>query len=830
LTAQNTTSERFIAHVNERGGPVLLADMFIRTKCYRGRHVLAQGATKGNLDYDTLIALSSRRDVGLRPGLYLDVAWLLQLARLIALQNGPAGLDAAEALFELARVTHGLGVFDMDTGALYAQVLLRQGRLDRLSEIMRHLELSRAYQWSLQVDMSNPFLASSIDDDRWRKLFNETFSTGGLESVSLTGDGSAPFDRLTATAATATDSGEMVTVIMSAFRPNQSIRTAVRSITAQSWSNLELLIVDDGSPTEYKDLLRDVAAMDVRIRLLTAPRNSGTYQARNYALEYARGEFVTFQDADDWSHPRRLELQIEALCSSGALATSSWAVRAFPDLSVTFIGYPPNRLNASSLLFRRKPVLELLGGFDPVRKSADIEFRARLAAAALGSLHDLPESKPLAITQLRSQSLSRADATPGWMRWDRLAYRDAYTLWHTRIRSGLAAARLDTDTSTRSFPIPDGSWASGQRAGAKKRYDILVYNDWRRGKGPQYDAIDEIHDMLDRGLRVAIAHAETPEPPSRRREPKAMTVQELINRAAVDFVHVEQDIEVDLVLVRDPATLQFLPGVESALRAGQVVILYDHVGQTGEYGAYYRFADCAHHAERLFSRRPRWVARSSQSRDFLSAHLDLADIGDIDLPVPLRLDRFRNSRRRPSSPRPVIGRHLTDHWSQWPATAVDLLGAYPDDDRFDVRIMGGTSTPRRVLQAPLIPPNWVSFGPDQLPTHAFLAQLDFFVYFHHPQLDTSVLREPLEAMASGCVVVLQQDLEGEYGDSAVYCQPSEVPELVLELHNEPVRYAQQQHRGFAYVQNTQRSNVFVDRLKSLSRPHSKTPARASIAI
>jgi O-antigen biosynthesis protein len=256
----------------------------------------------------------------------------------------------------------------MEVGAIHAQVLLRRGRLDRLRETMRQLDLSRAYHWSLQVDMINPFLASSNSDERWLVRLNEIFSTAGLESVSLTGDGIAPFDRLTATASAATDGGEMVTVIMSAFKPDQSIRTAVRSIIAQSWTNLELLIVDDGSPKEYMDVLRDLATTDDRIHLLTAPANGGAYQARNLALEYPRGEYVTFQDADDWSHPRRLELQIEALRSAGALATTSWAVRAFPDLSFTFIGYPPNRPNASSLLFRRKPVIELLGGFDPVRK------------------------------------------------------------------------------------------------------------------------------------------------------------------------------------------------------------------------------------------------------------------------------------------------------------------------------------------------------------------------------------------------------------------------------------------------------------------------------
>src|SRR5690606_9419641 len=55
------------------------------------------------------------------------------------------------------------------------------------------------------------------------------------------------------------------------------------------------------------------AALDARIHLLRHEQNQGTYAARNTALSVAQGEFVTGQDADDWSHPRRIERQISSL-------------------------------------------------------------------------------------------------------------------------------------------------------------------------------------------------------------------------------------------------------------------------------------------------------------------------------------------------------------------------------------------------------------------------------------------------------------------------------------------------------------------------------------
>ena len=794
--------------------------MFIRTKSPHGRHVLAHGATHGTLDYDRLIALSSRLENGQdssAPNVDgLEPAWLLELSRLVALQDGADGLTSAEALFELCRVTHGLSVFGRDARALYGQVLLKRGRLKRLRQTIRHLDLPWTYHWSLRVDLHNPFSRSADAYERWLALLNEIFLAGGLEPVSLEGDAVSPFDRLMASASSTGVDDAMVTVIMPTFMPDHSLSTAVRSITSQSWRNLELLIIDDASPSEYRDLLRDVEATDDRIQLLSVPVNGGTYNARNLGLEHARGEYVTFQDADDWSHPRRLERQIEVLQSTGALATRSWAVRAFPDLSFTYVGYPVNRPNASSLLFRRKPVVELLGGFDPVRKSADMEFASRLEAAAPGSLHNLAMSRPLAITQLRPASLSRADATPGWHRWDRLAYRDAYTLWHSQIRSGLTAPAIDADAATRPFPMPDCSWASTPTTAPTRHYDVLVYNDWRSGKGAQRDAIDEIHEMTEAGLRVAVAHAETADPPSpRRREPKAIAIQELINTQAVDFVHIEQSVDVDLLLVRDPATLQFPPGAEAGLQARHVVILCDQIEGAEQRGPIYSLVDCASHAENLFSRRPRWVPRNAQARAFLSAYVDREDVADVDLPVPFKPDRFRSGRHRPSSLKPIVGRHVADHWSQWPAIDIDLLGAYPDDDRIDVRIMGGTDTALGVLETVMTPPNWVSFAPGQLPARVFLAQLDFFVYFNHPQFRSAVSREVLEALASGCVVVLPPDFERLYGDAAVYCQPSDVHDVVLELFSAPTLYAKQQQRGRAYVEKENSSNAFNDRLMSL---------------
>jgi glycosyltransferase involved in cell wall biosynthesis len=64
--------------------------------------------------------------------------------------------------------------------------------------------------------------------------------------------------------------------------------------------------------------------------------NGGTYVARNAGLDAATGDFVTFQDSDDWSHPLRLERQVAPLLADEAIfSTTSTGMRVTPDLVLT---------------------------------------------------------------------------------------------------------------------------------------------------------------------------------------------------------------------------------------------------------------------------------------------------------------------------------------------------------------------------------------------------------------------------------------------------------------------------------------------------------------
>ena len=106
------------------------------------------------------------------------------------------------------------------------------------------------------------------------------------------------------------NSGPLVTVIIPTHNRADLLPRAVQSVLEQSYRHLELIIVDDASADETPDVTRRLAAEDQRIRVIRNATIADAPQARNIALEIARGEFVAFLDDDDEWLPNKLELQV----------------------------------------------------------------------------------------------------------------------------------------------------------------------------------------------------------------------------------------------------------------------------------------------------------------------------------------------------------------------------------------------------------------------------------------------------------------------------------------------------------------------------------------
>jgi glycosyltransferase involved in cell wall biosynthesis len=121
-----------------------------------------------------------------------------------------------------------------------------------------------------------------------------------------------------------------VSVLLPVYRNPRTVRRAMRSILQQSLRDLELIVVENGSDPETKAAIRSLR--DPRIRLLSRDE-PGIVPAMNHGLEHARGKYLARMDADDFSHPMRLELQAAALDRSPRLDLVSSLVRFRSHLS-----------------------------------------------------------------------------------------------------------------------------------------------------------------------------------------------------------------------------------------------------------------------------------------------------------------------------------------------------------------------------------------------------------------------------------------------------------------------------------------------------------------
>ncbi len=106
------------------------------------------------------------------------------------------------------------------------------------------------------------------------------------------------------------DSQPLVSVVIPTYRRAALVMIAVRSVLAQSYANLEVLIVSDGPDAETREAVAALAANDARLRYIELPDNVGPAQARNVGVLATQGEWVAFVDDDDEWLPSKLEHQM----------------------------------------------------------------------------------------------------------------------------------------------------------------------------------------------------------------------------------------------------------------------------------------------------------------------------------------------------------------------------------------------------------------------------------------------------------------------------------------------------------------------------------------
>ncbi|WP_127497305.1 glycosyltransferase family 2 protein [Actinoplanes solisilvae] len=712
------------------------------------------------------VAALQARSVAAREPLAREAAdpWVAgELARVIALQNLRAD-DQADALAILDGL-HQRGEMTAEHQGLLCQLAYAAGDRARAEALLAGAP--EPVRTALTVDLANPYAGG--DGLGW-----DLAALIPAPSLKVPDGPGVPFDRLTTGPVQRLGHPRRVTSVVTTWQPDQALLTSVRSLVGQSWTNHEILIVDDASSAEFDPLLRAAVALDPRVRLVRMVTRGGPYVARNAGLDAATGDFVTFPDAGGWSHPLRLERQVAPLLADDALfATISTGLHVTPRLVVTRPGVPAVDRDLSSLLFRRTAALNRVGHFDPIRAGADIEYVER--AQAMGrAVHHL-DGPPLTL-------MRAVDDPPGWIDPAHRSYRSAFRHEHAHARKKFTAPRrLRGETGA-------------------KAYDVVLAGDWTTAGGYATAGIGRLRALTARRQRAALLHLD--ELANLHDGPRDLdpAVQELINRGELTQVELTDDVRARLVVARSARVLEHAPDLPSGVRAQRVII---------EDATVVPAAAAA--ARRLFGHQPLWAPAGADGRRLLDRAADVA-VAKLDLPSTLDAAQWRLDRRGPRADRPVVGRRCRGGRIEWRRLRDEL----PDSARVDVRLLdaGGTADGAFGRFGP--PRSWLVYGPGDVSLRSFLGQIDF--YLHLPPDDEPADPAPdvLTALAAGCVAVLPYRYASAFGEAAIYCAPDEVPDTVGRLHADRRALRDQGARGADFVRRHHAHELYAERVARLA--------------
>ncbi|MEI6590397.1 MAG: glycosyltransferase family A protein [Actinomycetes bacterium] len=418
--------------------------------------------------------------------------------------------------------------------------------------------LGRDYTLStrfLKLDVANPFrgmnhaetkskLATS-EAGEWLQNLSGSLLGRGVAPLEFAEESLKPLDALIAPSArprTMKASDPKVSVVISTYMPDQHLFTAVKSALAQTYQNLEVLVIDDASGVEYTGLLDQVQTLDPRVRVLHQAENGGTYRIRNRALDEATGDLVTFQDSDDWMHPQRLELQVDHLLRHPKqVANSSMSTRLTDRLEAL----ESNRryrigICEPSLLFWREKVRDRIGYFDTVRKGGDTEYRKRINKAFGVDSAIIRPYRVLTIQRADNGGLTQGELGFRWIAEFRTNHRDSFLYWHSKL--GKAIGWRIERTEQRAFYAPRLSRLPSRVAREPRAFDVVVAANFRDPVNTAI-AVAKLRELTESGKAVGALQLNSMYPVELSRS-LGRDLLDLLNANKVDMVYAKDQLAV----------------------------------------------------------------------------------------------------------------------------------------------------------------------------------------------------------------------------------------------------------------------------------------------
>lgn len=121
-----------------------------------------------------------------------------------------------------------------------------------------------------------------------------------------------------------------ISIIVPVYNGEKYIQECIDSLLKQTYNNIEIIIIDDGSTDSTNTILKKYEECESRV-VVIRQENQGTSAARNAGLKVAQGEFVTFVDSDDYLLPDCIERIVEAIANSSQVSLVVWNSMTFGD-------------------------------------------------------------------------------------------------------------------------------------------------------------------------------------------------------------------------------------------------------------------------------------------------------------------------------------------------------------------------------------------------------------------------------------------------------------------------------------------------------------------
>jgi UDP:flavonoid glycosyltransferase YjiC (YdhE family) len=291
-------------------------------------------------------------------------------------------------------------------------------------------------------------------------------------------------------------------------------------------------------------------------------------------------------------------------------------------------------------------------------------------------------------------------------------------------------------------------------------------------------------------------------------------ILDCLSEGKADLALRAESVTTRVLVIRQPRIFAKDLEVVPRVTADEVVMVINQGPRDLDGGReYYDVEDVRQRIEAYFGASVRWATIGPLVRDQMLVSAPGFPLEKHDWHNIIDVGEWWLDRPAPRGQVPVIGRHGRPAPVKWPQTAEEILQAYPATPDVKVRVLGGGELAAQRLG--FVPESWDILPFGSAKPRDFLHSIDYFVYYHDPNLVEAFGRTILEAMASGVPAVLPEHFRPLFEDAALYAPIDKVQEVVQSLHSDWPRYREVAHRARDFADERFGYRSHIARLREL---------------